>query len=123
MTEKKPKKAPRKKKPKEPESLEAPQEEDPVEKWKTLGEASTRLANPTPRTDTERPGHFWPEGVPMPSRHYVRRAQPCPGCKRVNMPDGSQATRVNGTRDGVAYFFCKDCGHRWVLPTGETPLD
>jgi len=66
-------------------------------------------------------GYSWPPGVEQPGRWHVRTPVPCPECNLVRGKTGVQAViaksidrRTDG--GGVAYLFCRGCGHRFKLP-------
>ena len=66
-------------------------------------------------------GYLWPDGVAQPGRWHVRTPVPCPKCNLVRGKSGHQAViaksidrRTEG--GGVAYLFCRGCGHRFKLP-------
>lgn len=64
-----------------------------------------------------RMGRFWPEGEPLPTTYkkHVRRAMPCPKCRRVLTDVGGQAAICRSSGADMAYFQCKVCDHRWGL--------
>lgn len=71
----------------------------------------------------ENPGHFWPENEALPSSYKVRKpAVPCENCRRLCMPDASQAVCLVNTdqKEGVAWFKCRSCKHRFKLGLDQT---
>ena len=69
-------------------------------------------------------GYAWPPGVEQPGRWHVRTPVPCPECKMVRNERGRQAVIAKAIRrstdgGGVAYLFCRGCGHDWKLPIAE----
>ena len=60
---------------------------------------------------------FWPKGKERPKcwRKSGRQLLPCPNCNRVLLDDLGQAVVCSHSRDRLAYFRCKACGHRWKL--------
>ena len=58
----------------------------------------------------------WPEEKPLPKVVPRRALVPCPKCRRVLLDDLNQAVILKYTRDGVNYYYCKDCGAKWCLP-------
>lgn len=70
---------------------------------------------PSPQKTGNKNGRYhWPEGKPMPDT-YSKNIQPCPNCRRVLLDNMGQAVVLRSTRDGLAYFRCRACGHRWKL--------
>lgn len=64
------------------------------------------------------PGHYWPEHEPLPVVWMKARRQrllPCPKCKRVTLDNMGQAAACTHSGNGLAYFRCRACGHRWKL--------
>lgn len=61
---------------------------------------------------------FWPASEPMPDVWYKLRQRfvPCPKCRRLLRDNGSQAAVCTASGSGVAFFRCRECGHRWQLP-------
>lgn len=64
---------------------------------------------------------FWPAGKDLPTVHRVRRRElvPCPNCRRMRLDDTGTAIEPCGTKDAIAYFRCKACGHRFRMKVEE----
>ncbi len=73
----------------------------------------------------ERPWHFlrfvWTLDKALPRTVHKRQVIPCfnPECRRFQMDNGGQAVVKTNISDGLVYFRCKACGHRWKLPIEE----
>lgn len=83
------------------------------------------VATQQPPELTERQGetaaHFWPDGKDMPTAYIKPRREllPCPNCRRVQLASGSQAAACTSSGRDVAFFRCRECGHRWKLAVRE----
>ena len=61
--------------------------------------------------------NFWPKSEKMPTEYMPnRRIYPCPECNRVRLDDGGQNTITQKRMPEAVIFYCKSCGHRWMLP-------
>lgn len=81
------------------------------------------IETPAPPIETpeEPSSHFWPTGAKLPQEWIKvrQRALPCPNCRRIALRDGSQAVVCVHSGGSLAYFRCRNCGHRWKLPVRE----
>lgn len=71
------------------------------------------------RAEAEKQAHperFWPQEQELPQHHVKRSPPPCPRCRRIYRNDGSQAAVCCSTGAEIAFFRCRDCGHRWQMP-------
>ena len=87
----------------------------------TILEPRVEVQAVPPLSERDGPLRFWPLDVALPAGYVKshRRRVPCRGCRRLFMDDGGQAVVCTHSRDEIAYFRCKECGHRFSMPVVE----
>lgn len=91
------------------------EEQEPV----TAPEPEPEIRTQTVQIQTRTPESsraFWPEGKDQPSVYVKRAPLPCKYCRRVLLPNLSQAVIVKALSTDRAYLYCKACQKTFTLP-------
>ena len=64
--------------------------------------------------------NFWSKDLEFPKEYLPsKRLYPCPKCRRIHLDNGGQNSILQKRMPEAAIFYCKSCGHKWILPRNQ----